>query len=150
MAKNKVKFEKSEVAIRHNLRISSPNGYYPEDVDRELVTLEDKVAHLTRENDKLLRNIEQARNDLSKLQAEFAAYRLNMSKGINLAETTFEEDIRNTAKIYDISKKDVEEAVEISQSDDSGLDIVSVVDTKENNSQNGAIMETGELDILEV
>lgn len=151
MARNKVKFEKSEVAIRHGLRISSPNGYYPEDVDRVLVEFEDRVSHLTRENEKLIRNLEQARDDLSKLQAEFGQYRLNATRGLTLQETSFEEDIRNTAKLYDINKKDSEPTVEILQNDaDADLDIVGVLDTKEDESSSSAVMDTGELDILEL
>ena len=149
MARNKVKFEKSEVALRHNLRISSPNGYYPEDVDRVLVMFEEKVAKLTQENDRLLANLEQARADLSNLQAEFTSFRLNMTRGLNLQETTYEEDIRNTAKIYNINNnKKPENTVEISQDIDD-LDVVGVLDTVEEQTPS-AIKDTGELDILEL
>ena len=149
--KNKVSFEKSQVAERHGLRISSPNGYYPEDVDRELLSLEDQVAQLTRDNERLIKAAEAARNDLSALQAEFGRFRLEMMRA-PVQETSYEQDIQNISKIQNITNQKMEDEVEIAV--DLGttgdLEVVGVVETEntDNKKQDSAIMETGELDLL--
>lgn len=142
---NKISFEKSQVAERHNIRISSPNGYYPEDVDRVLLSLEDQITQLTRDNEKLIQAAELARNDLSKLQVEFQRYRLQMTS-FSLPEETHDQDIKNISKIQNITQQEIEPTVEISEKD-GDLDVLGLVDT-ESNTHNSAIMDTGELDLL--
>lgn len=75
------KFEQDlpEVARRLGIRVSSPYGYYPEDVDKHILDLEDQVRHLTAENQQLTADYTQSKRNEIDLQTELNKLRIQMS-----------------------------------------------------------------------
>ena len=75
------KFEQDlpEVAKRHNIRVSSPYGYYPEDADKVIIDLEEAVNNLTKENMRLRDEYNTAKANELSLQNEYQSLRMQMS-----------------------------------------------------------------------
>lgn len=75
------KFENElpEVAKRHNFRVSSPYGYYPEDVDKVVIQFESDVSNLTKENKKLSEEVHETKEKLTKIQTELTQLKMQMS-----------------------------------------------------------------------
>ncbi len=118
--------EKSEIAKRYDIRISTPNGYYPEDVDKILKEMEDVIAQQDKEIQMLSKDRDQARKDLGKLQAEFTKFKLSITT-MDIKDNSFEDDIQDIAKINDIAGIKKPASVEIDRSDDD-LDMVGLLD----------------------
>jgi len=79
----KVLHEKSDLARSLDIRISSPYGYYPEDVDPIIRNLQLTISTYEKENKTLSDELEDTKSKLQKLKSEFNQYRFQM----NLAET---------------------------------------------------------------
>lgn len=75
------KFEQelSEVAKRLGIRVSAPYGYYPEDVDKIILGLEDEISNLTKDNMKLKDEYNKAKANEMSLQTEYQALKMQMS-----------------------------------------------------------------------
>ena len=100
----KVGNELSEVAKRHNLRVSNPYGYYPEDVDRVLIKFEGLVNQLQRETVKLEADLQQALTDKKIIDGELKRLRFEMSI-MEVPDTTTEEDFSMISKLGTINKE---------------------------------------------
>ena len=77
----KVEHELSEVAKSHNIRVSSPYGYSPDDVDPIIIQLETAVSQLTKENNKLANELHEeqalrqaASQELAKMKMEISLF----------------------------------------------------------------------------
>ena len=58
--KKKYDQEKSELAKKYSIRISKPAGYFPEDVDRVIIKLENEIKNLNRDKVKMEAEIERS------------------------------------------------------------------------------------------
>lgn len=76
---SKIVNELSEIAKRLNIRVSSPYGYYPDDVDPILARLEKDVSNLTKENKKLSEEVLDKQNKLTAVTQELSALKMQMS-----------------------------------------------------------------------
>lgn len=75
----KTNFEKSEIAIKYNIRISQPYLYFPEDVDKVLTEITKQLESITKENESLVKQRDTAEKNLSKLQSQYSELQLQMS-----------------------------------------------------------------------
>lgn len=75
----KVEQELSEVAKSHNIRVSSPYGYYPEDVDPIIVQLETAVSQLTKENKQLATQLHEEQTLRQAASQELAKMKMEVS-----------------------------------------------------------------------
>ena len=75
----KMAHDKSELAKRLNIRISSPYGYYPEDVDPIIARLEKEVSDLEKENSKISKENNDLNQNLTQLKSEFTQFKLQVS-----------------------------------------------------------------------
>jgi DivIVA protein. len=75
------KFEDNlpEIAIKYNIRVSNPYGYYPEDVDKVLLNLEASINQLTKENKELKDKLYETETSLSKINSEFQKMKMEVS-----------------------------------------------------------------------
>lgn len=75
----KVEQELSEVAKSHNIRVSSPYGYYPEDVDPIIIQLETAVSQLTKENKQLASQLHEEKELRQAASQELAKMKMEVS-----------------------------------------------------------------------
>jgi len=76
---SKVEQELSEVAKSHNIRVSSPYGYYPEDVDPIIIQLEKDVSQLTKENKMLSSQLHEEQELRKAASQELAKMKMEVS-----------------------------------------------------------------------
>ena len=76
---SKVEHDLSQLAKDLGIRVSSPYGYYPEDVDPIIEKLQKDVASLTLENKQLSQDLENALEDGRKARNELAQVKMQMS-----------------------------------------------------------------------
>lgn len=91
MSAKKFENELPEVARRHNIRVSSPYGYYPEDVDKIIVRFEEDVSSLEKENGLLSKKIEKQAGELKSLQFELTQLKMQVSL-MEIPDTSTEQD----------------------------------------------------------
>lgn len=70
--------EMSEVGKRHNLRISNPYGYYPEDVDKVLLNYEKLLSSHETEISKLEKQLEQVKAEKKMIDDEFRKMKMEI------------------------------------------------------------------------
>ena len=63
--------EISEIGKKYNIRISTPNGYFPEDVDKILIDFEKQLNNLSAENKKMEQQLSKLDEDYKRIQTEF-------------------------------------------------------------------------------
>ena len=80
------------IAKKYNIRVSSPFGYYPEDVNRVLEKLEQSNNILAKENAELTKKYEAKNTDYKNLRTEFTNFKLEVSK-MQLESTSFDESL---------------------------------------------------------
>ena len=68
-----------EIAKRLEIRVSSPYGYYPEDVDKHLIRLELDVSSLIKENTALSSDVDKYKRQSQSLQSELTNLKMQMS-----------------------------------------------------------------------
>lgn len=100
----KFEAELPEIAKRHNIRVSNPYGYYPEDVDKVIMRLEKDISDLTKENLDLAKQIDQAKTDLSKMTQQFNSLKFQMIS-MEMPETSDATDFANLSRISNFSGK---------------------------------------------
>mgnify|MGYP007069886553 CR=1 FL=1 len=83
--------EKSELAVRYNIRVSKPYGYYPEDVDKILEDLERQLNNLQTENSKLTETAETAVRDKKRAETELQKLLLSVQT-MEYPDTSTEQD----------------------------------------------------------
>ena len=67
---DKLEHDKSEIAKDLNIRISSPYGYYPDDVDPILLDYKNQISNLSLENKRLAEELDDTKKLLKKRQIE--------------------------------------------------------------------------------
>lgn len=71
--------EVSNVAEDFGIRISTPQGYFPEDVDKILIKQKDTINELTQENEELSKKLDEAVTSYKKIKEEFSKMKLEVS-----------------------------------------------------------------------
>lgn len=96
------KFEQElpEIAIKYNLRVSKPYGYYPDDVNSVLKKLDEIISNLERENIELGKRAEKAETQYAAVSQEFTRFKIGVQT-MGLKNTTLEEDIAMTESAID-------------------------------------------------
>lgn len=92
----------SEVALRNNIRISNPYGYYPDDVDRVILKLENLINTLQAETQKLERDLSSTQDELKAARATIQQLKLDMMT-FDVPDTSAEEDIAMLARLSNIN-----------------------------------------------
>lgn len=78
-SQSSIENELSEIAKKFNIRVSSPYGYYPEDVDAILLKLTSDVSALSAENKKLSEDNDRIQKDLNRSNQMLTEARLQIS-----------------------------------------------------------------------
>lgn len=104
------KFESSlpEVAKRNNIRVSSPYGYYPEDVDAVIIEFEKNAKMLEKENDHLTKQLEDYKSRLKDVQTELTKLKMQISL-MEVPDTSAEENFAMLSRMSTITGKNEEQ-----------------------------------------
>ncbi len=103
------KFEQElpEIAKRLGIRVSSPYGYYPEDVDKIISNLEKDVSSLTKENKDLRDQVHNAEEKSKSLQTELTQIKMQVSL-MEIPDASTEENFAMLSRISTITGKNEE------------------------------------------
>ena len=103
------KFEQElpELARRLGIRVSSPYGYYPEDVDKIISNLEKDVSSLTKENKDLRDQVHNAEEKSQSLQTELTQIKMQVSL-MEIPDASAEENFAMLSRISTITGKNEE------------------------------------------
>ena len=93
----------SEIALRHNIRISNPYGYYPDDVDRVIRKYEELTNTLQAETQRLEKLYAKTLDEKKAADAELQRMKLDMSL-MDVPDTSAEEDIAMLARLSNINE----------------------------------------------
>lgn len=93
----------SDVAMRHNIRISNPYGYYPDDVDRIVRKYEELTNTLDKETKRLERELASTKDELKAARATIQQLKLDMMT-FEPPDTSAEQDIAMIARLSNINK----------------------------------------------
>ena len=99
---SKVEQDLSELAKRLGIRVSSPYGYYPEDVDPIIANLEKTVSDLEIENKKLSEQLHTTQTNLSSASSELAQIKMQMSL-MEVPDLSAEEEFAMLGRIDSIT-----------------------------------------------
>lgn len=103
----KFEHELPEIAKRLGIRVSSPYGYYPEDVDKIIFKLEQDVSSLTKENKDLRDEIHECKEKSKALQTELTQIKMQVSL-MEIPDASTEENFAMLSRISTITGKDEE------------------------------------------
>ena len=97
----KKKYEKSELAKKYKIRISTPNGYFPEDVDKILVKFEKENEVLAKDNTAMTKQLSELEKKYEDLKGEYASLQMTVSL-MQVPATTSSQDEKMLEKITTI------------------------------------------------
>ena len=102
------KFENElpEVAKRLGIRVSNPYGYYPEDVDKIIVRLEQDISDLTKENKQLSQELHDTKNKATLLQSELSQIKMQVSL-MEIPDVSTEESFAMLSRVGTITGENV-------------------------------------------
>lgn len=103
----KFEHELPEIAKRLGIRVSSPYGYYPEDVDKIIFQLEKDVSSLTKENKDLRDELHEANVKSKALQTELTQIKMQVSL-MEIPDASTEESFAMLSRISTITGKNEE------------------------------------------
>jgi hypothetical protein len=92
----------SQLAKDLGIRISSPYGYYPEDVDPIIIELQRTVSELEKENKKLAEDAYDSKNKLDLANSELSQLRMQMAL-MEVPDLSTEEEFAMLGKIDSIT-----------------------------------------------
>lgn len=92
----------SQLAKDLGIRISSPYGYYPEDVDPIILELQHTVSELEKENKKLAEDAHDSKNKLDLANSELSQLRMQMAL-MEVPDLSTEEEFAMLGKIDSIT-----------------------------------------------
>lgn len=104
--------KKSDIAVKYGIRISTPNGYFPEDVDKIILKLEGLNATLTKETTQLQQKLEQALKEKRMIDDEYKKMKFDMSL-MEVPDTSTETDFAMMSRLHTINESvgDIPEAI---------------------------------------
>lgn len=100
--KNNGGAELSEVGKKFNIRISTPNGYFPEDVDKILIDLEKQLNNISTENKQMEQKLSKLSDDYQRLQTEFRKQSFEIMQ-LNFQDTSELQDYSRLEKLANIN-----------------------------------------------
>lgn len=100
--KNQTGSEMSDVGKRHNLRISNPYGYYPEDVDKVLLNYEKLLSSHETEIKNLETQLEQTKAEKKMIDDEFRKMKMEM-QFIDIPDISPDESFSMVGKLRNIN-----------------------------------------------
>lgn len=98
----KIENELSELAKDLGIRVSSPYGYYPEDVDPIIAGLQKNVSDLTKENKQLAEDLHDIQSKLKSTQSELSQLKMQMSL-MEVPDVSAEEGFTMLSRIDSIT-----------------------------------------------
>lgn len=98
----KVEQELSELAKRLGIRVSSPYGYYPDDVDPIIENLETMVSRLTLENKKFSDELYESQEKCKSLSTELTKIKMQVSL-MEVPDVSAEEGFAMLSRIDSIT-----------------------------------------------
>lgn len=98
----KVEQELSDLAKSHNIRVSSPYGYYPEDVDPIIANLEKTVQQLEKENRQFEAENHEYKERCSALTTELTKLKMQVSL-MEIPDVSAEEGFAMLGRIDSIT-----------------------------------------------
>lgn len=98
----KIENELSELAKDLGIRVSSPYGYYPEDVDPIIAGLQKNVSDLTKENKQLAEDLNDVQSKLKSTQSELSQLKMQMSL-MEVPDVSAEEGFTMLSRIDSIT-----------------------------------------------
>lgn len=107
-AAKKFEAELPEVAKRNNIRVSSPYGYYPEDVDKIIIDMESQLKMLQKENNHLNGQLTDYKGRLNDVQTELTKLKMQMSL-MEIPDTSAEENFAMLSRISTITGNNEEQ-----------------------------------------
>lgn len=99
---SKIEHELSQLAKDLGIRVSSPYGYYPEDVDPIIADLQKTVSDLTKENKTLSEDLNDTQNKLKSVQSELSQLKMQMSL-MEVPDVSAEEGFTMLSRIDSIT-----------------------------------------------
>jgi hypothetical protein len=99
---SKIEHELSELAKDLGIRVSSPYGYYPEDVDPIIAGLQKTVSDLTKENKQLAEDVNDVQSKLKSTQSELSQLKMQMSL-MEVPDVSAEEGFAMLSRIDSIT-----------------------------------------------
>lgn len=107
-----VKEKLPETLEKLNIRVSTPYGVYPEDVETVVSDLLEKVNKLETTNAELSKKNTQLERDLHLVNTELAKMKIDVSL-MSIPETTEEEDSKMLRELNKITKAEDDEDFDI-------------------------------------
>lgn len=98
----KIENELSELAKNLGIRVSSPYGYYPEDVDPIIAELQKNVSDLTKENKQLSEDLHDTQIKLKATQSELSQLKMQISL-MEVPDVSAEEGFTMLSRIDSIT-----------------------------------------------
>lgn len=99
---SKIEHELSQLAKDLGIRVSSPYGYYPEDVDPIIAGLQKEVSDLTKENKHFSEELNDTQNKLKAVQSELSQLKMQMSL-MEVPDVSAEEGFAMMSRIDSIT-----------------------------------------------
>lgn len=93
----------SDVAIRHQIRISNPYGYYPDDVDRIIRKYEELTNTLQAETQRLEKLYAKTEEELHTAKNEIQRLKFDMMN-LDIPDTSTEEDLAMISRLSNINE----------------------------------------------
>lgn len=97
-----------DIIVKHGIRVSTPYGAYPEDVENVLTELDTQIKELSDNLEKVSKTNKQLERDLHLVNTELAKMKIDMSL-MAIPETTEEEDSKMIRELNDITKAEDDE-----------------------------------------
>lgn len=98
---NRKEYEKSEIAIKHGIRISNPYGYFPEDVDRIIKDMESQLSNLSKENKTLSDNLSTTIKERDAASSELRTLLMQVS-AMEIPDTSTETEFHMISRLKQI------------------------------------------------
>lgn len=98
----KIQKELSDLAKSLNIRVSSPYGYYPDDVDPIIKSLQDKVEKLEKENKELIASVDDYKSKNTALGNELSQLKLQVSL-MEIPDISMEEGFAMLSRVDTIT-----------------------------------------------
>lgn len=100
---NNVGHTLSDVIVRNGIRVSSPYGCYPEDVENVLLKYEDLVNNLQSETQRLDRELERVKSDYKMVDDELRRLKFDMTV-MEVPDTSAETDMAMLGRLSNINE----------------------------------------------
>lgn len=131
----------SEIGEKYNFRVSTPQGYFPEDVDRVIIDLEQRLESMSNDNLLLRRERDDAVADKRMIDEEYKKLRWDMSV-FEVPHTSTQEDISMLNELSNINSSVEPADEEILIDNDAEIsDIANIADESNSDIDDNDILD---------